>query len=122
MPDASVRARYERLSLAAAAGAVPDDLVAALETMLELLFETGRVSNRGVLQSIFGRTPRGRSQSAAVRKVNRALETLRGQEVRNVRLSSSGPSQRSLSIETDGCRLVLDFSRGGATITTLEVA
>jgi hypothetical protein len=90
--------------------------------MLELLFDTGRVSNRAVLQSVFGRTPRGRAQSAAVREVNHALETLRDQVLRDVRLTSSGPTRQSLSIETDGCRLVLDFGRAGASITTLEVA
>ena len=48
LSDPTARARYERLASAAASGAVPDELVPALETMLELLFEKGRPSNRAV--------------------------------------------------------------------------
>ena len=120
LPDPSARARYERLSAAAASGEVADDLVAPLETMLELLFNTGRVTNRGLLQSVFARTPRGRHLSAAAREVNRALQTLRGQTLVDVRLSSVGPSLQSLMIETDRCRLTLEIDRDGARIASLE--
>ena len=90
--------------------------------MLEILFDSGRVSNRAVLQSVFGRTPRGLAQSAAMREVNRALETLRGQTLLDVRLSSTGPGRHSLIIETERCRITMDFDRVGAGITTLETA
>ncbi len=90
--------------------------------MLEILFDTGRVSNRVVLQSVFGRTPRGRARSAAVREVNVALETLRGQTLRDLRVSSAGPGGQSLSIETDRCRITLEIDRTGARITSLETA
>src|SRR5690348_9038484 len=96
LPDPAARARYERLSSTSRSGEIPDDLVAPLETMLELLFNTGRVANRAVLQSIFARTPRGKQLSSASREVNRALATLRGQTLTDVRLSSVGPSQQSL--------------------------
>jgi hypothetical protein len=89
--------------------------------MLDILFDSGRVSSRAVLQSVFGRTPRGRAQSAAARDVNRALETLRGQTIVNLRLSSAAPSQHSLTIETDRCRLAMEFSRGSVTISNLEL-
>ena len=71
--DATAQARYLRLASAAAAGSVPADLVPALETMLELLFEKGPPVNRAVLQTVFAKTPRGRQQSAAAREVNKAL-------------------------------------------------
>ena len=70
---------------------VPDDLLPALETMLELLFEKGRPSNRAVLQAVFARTPRGRQHSAAAREVNTALRALRGQKLEDLRLDR-GPS------------------------------
>jgi len=120
LPDPAAQARYSRLADAAAAGSIPDDLETPLETMLELLFSTGRVSNRAVLQSVFGRTPRGRHLSAAAREVNRALETLRGQTVADVRLSAAGPSLQSLLIETDRCRLTLEIDRDGPRIASLE--
>ena len=64
LPDPAARARYEALEASASAGMVPDELVSALAAMLKLLFETGRASNRTVLQSVFARTPRGRAQAA----------------------------------------------------------
>ncbi len=120
LPDPSARLRYERLSAAASSSEIPDDLLPALETMLELLFNTGRVSNRGLLQSVFARTPRGRHLSGAARDVNRALQTLRGQTVADVRLSAVGPSLQSLVIETDRCKLTVEIDRDGARIASLE--
>jgi hypothetical protein len=120
LPDPVAGARYERLATAAASADVPPDLVPALETMLELLFNTGRVTNRAVLQSVFIRTPRGRQLAVAAREVNRALETLRGQTVAELRLASVGPSLQSLVIETDRCRLTLEIDRDGARIASLE--
>ena len=119
LPDPAAQARYERLAAAAASGAVPDDLVPALETMLELLFEKGRPSNRAVLQALFARTPLGRQQSAAAREVNQALRTLRGQTLQEVRLSA-GPSRHTLVVETDRCRLTLELDKAGARVASLE--
>jgi hypothetical protein len=121
LPDEGMRARYSALAAAASARAVPPDLLGALETLLEMLFDTGRVSNRAVLQSVFSRTPRGRAQSAALREVNSALETLRDQTIARIRLSATGPASHSLIIETDRVRVSLDISRAGATVGSLEV-
>jgi len=117
--DASAQERYLRLAAAAAAGAVPSDLVPALETMLELLSEKGRLSNRAVLQSIFGRTPRGRQQRAAAREVNSALRALRGHTLLDVQLTA-GPSRHTLVLETDRCRLTLELDAAGARVGSLE--
>jgi hypothetical protein len=119
LSDPAAQARYERLASAAASGAVPDDLVPALEAMLELLFEKGWPSNRAVLQALFARTPAGRRQSAAAREVNQALRTLRGQTLQDVRLSA-GPSRHTLVLETDRCRLTLELDKAGARVASLE--
>ena len=88
--------------------------------MLELVFSTGRPSNRALLQAIFARTPRGRQQSAALREVNRALQVLHGQTITDLRLASAGPSQQTFVIETDRCKVNLEFDRQGTRITSLE--
>jgi hypothetical protein len=119
LSDPTVAARYLRLAAAASEGAVPDELLPALETMLELLFEKGKPSNRAVLQSLFGKTPRGKQRSAAARDVNRALKTLHGQTLEQVRLSA-GPSGQSLVIETDKVRLTLELDSAGARVSSLE--
>jgi hypothetical protein len=120
LPEPGGRARYERLAAAAESGDVPDDLVGPLETMLELVFETGRPANRAVLQAVYARTPRGKQRAAAAREVNRALQTLRGQSIVELRLAAAGPSQQTLTIESDRCRVQLEFDRDGARVTSLE--
>lgn len=120
LPDPAARLRYERLAAEAATGEIPDDLVAPLETMLELLFSTGRVANRTVLQSVFGRTPRGRRLQSAAREVNQALLTLRGQNIVDLHVTALGPSLQSLVIETDRCRLTLEIDRDGTRVASLE--
>jgi hypothetical protein len=119
LPDPAAQSRYLRLASTASAGEVPDDLVSALETMLELVFEKGRPSNRAVLQAVYAKTPRGRQQTVAAREVNKALRTLRGQRLEDVRLSA-GPSKHTLVLETDRLRLTLELDNAGARIASLE--
>ena len=77
--------------------------------MLELLFDKGKPSNRAVLQAVFAKTPRGKQQSSAAREVNKALRTLRGQQLQDLRLSA-GPSRHTLVLE----------DAGGKPLSTLE--
>jgi hypothetical protein len=120
LSDPTAKARYERLSSAAAnESTVPEDLVGALETMLELVFEKGRPSNRAVLQAIYGKTPRGRQQSGAAREVNEALRALRGQTLADLRITA-GPSRHTLVLETDRCRLTLELDAAGVRVASLE--
>src|SRR3982074_62926 len=95
LADPVAQERYLRVAAAASDGELPDELVPAVETMLELLFDKGRPSHRAVLPAIFAKTPRGRQQSVAAREVNRALRALRGQRVENLRVTA-GPSGHTL--------------------------
>ena len=103
----------------AAEAVVPNELIPPLETMLELIFERGRASNPLVLQGIYGKTPRGRQRLESARDVNRALTTLRGQTLLDMRLSS-GPARHTLILETDRCRLTLELDPAAARIANLE--
>ena len=49
--DPAAQERYLRLGSAANEGSIPEELVAPLQTMLELIFERGQPSNRAVLQA-----------------------------------------------------------------------
>ena len=121
MPDGSMRSRVERLALAAADGAIPGDLLPTLEAALGLALDRHPTLNRAVIQSIFARTPRGRELHVIAREITRALRTLRGQTIADMRFSTTGPSDHSLVIETDRVRVSLDIGRGGATISNLEL-
>jgi len=119
LPDPAARARYEALASAARSGTLPDELVGPLQTMLELVFDTGRPTNRAVLQAVYARTPLGKQQASSAREINRALEALEGQTIAHLRVSA-GPSQQTLSIETERVRVQLDFDRRGVHISQLE--
>jgi hypothetical protein len=119
LADATARVRFEQLSTAALSGDVPDELIPPLETMLELLFEKGRPSNRAILQSVYAKTPRGKQQTVAAREVNKALRTLRGQTLEDVRITA-GPSKHTLIVETDRVRLTLELDSAGARVSSLE--
>jgi hypothetical protein len=119
LADPSARARYERLASAAASEMVPDDLVAAVEAMLELVFDKGRPSNRAVLQAIYAKTPRGHAQHVAARDVNRALEVLRGQTLVDLHVAAAA-SRHTIVVETEQVRLTLEIDGDGARIANLE--
>jgi hypothetical protein len=119
LPDPAAQARYEALAVAARAGAIPEELMGPLQTMVELVFERGRPTNRAVLQGVYARTPRGRAQAVTVRDVNRALENLLGQSLAQLRVAV-GPAAQTLSIETEQVRVQLEFDRQGVRITQLE--
>ena len=119
LKDPVARARYDRLAAQASRATVPEDLVASLETMLELVFEKGRPTNRAVLQAIYARTPHGRQQLSAAHEVNRALQALRGQTLADIRLSAA-PARHTVVIETEQCRLTLELDSAGARIASLE--
>ena len=124
-PDA--RARYAELADAARQGSVPEQLVPALETMLELVLQTQRIRRQHgpaaeqALAELFAETPRGNRLRASAREVNRALQALRGQRIERLTVSP-GVGQHTLSIETDACRVLLRLdAAAGFQVTSLEV-
>jgi hypothetical protein len=119
IPDPNARPRFEALADAARSGDVPESLVPALETLLELVFTRGRPANRAVLQSIYGRTPRGAEQTRAAREVSSALKSLVGQTITELRVSAV-PGGHTLAIETDRVRLSLELDAMGARVASLE--
>jgi hypothetical protein len=119
IPDPGARPRFETLAAAARSGLVADELVPTLETMLELLFTRGQPANRAVLQAIYGKTPRGKQHNAAAREVNRALKTLAGQQLAELRVSAS-PGGHTVVLETDRVRLTLELDPAGVRISSME--
>jgi hypothetical protein len=119
LADPAARLRFEELAAAALSGDIPGSLIPPLETMLELIFEKGRPSNRAVLQAVYAKTPRGKRQTVAAREVNKALRTLRGHTLEEVRITA-GPSKHTLIVETDRVRLTVELDSAGARVASLE--
>lgn len=122
-----LRARYGELLTAVDAGEVPEDLQEPLQTLLEVGLESGRIRRvhlahgEMAAQRVFSRTPRGKHLQAAAEEVNQALAALAGQHVEEARVASTGPGSYSLTLTTDEGTVVLQFSRAGVQLRSLEV-
>ncbi len=117
---------YHALADAVNAGDVPDELMPALETFLELALYRGRLRRqRGAeadeaLGQLFFRTPGGAAARKAAHDVSRALGTLAGQTVERISVAAVIGGHR-LEIHTDRASLTVELDRGGARVKSLEV-
>jgi hypothetical protein len=128
LKDPEGKARYtELLSAVAADLRVPEHLLGALEDLLELGLQTGRLRRRytaegeQALLRLFQRTPRGAAVQEATREANRALEALEGQILRGVSFSARGPGTYGLALETDRGRFTLRIQRDGVWVENVEI-
>ena len=123
----ATRERYGALADAVDAGDVPDALVPALETFLELALTRGRLRKlRGAeaddaLTALFFRTPSGAAARAAAHAVTRALGELAGQVLERVTVTAV-LSGHTVTVETDRAQLVIELDRGGARVKSVEVS
>ncbi len=127
LPDAEARERYAALIGAVEGSSIPSSLVGALQDLLELGLETGRFRRRytaegeGALLRLYWRTPRGAALREEVEEVSRALEALRGRELREAALTVRGPGAYSLTLAAGAGRLTLRVGRDGARVESVEV-
>lgn len=125
-PSSTAAERFHALAGAVGAGDVPDELVPALETFLELALYRGRLRRqRGpeadeALAALFFRTPGGAAARTAAHDVSRALSALRGQVVDRISVAAV-IGGHSIEIATDRAQLVIELDRGGARVKSLEV-
>ena len=107
------RERYARLREAVAAGEVPDELISALESLLELTLQTARARGRytaegeQALTRLYGRTAGGRELAGHLSQVNRALTSLKGQTVESVGVRMRTVGHFTITIQTDGASITL---------------
>lgn len=105
--------RFRALRASAVAGTVPADLVAALESVLELTLQTGRARTRyradgeGILTAVYRRTSAGRTLSKHLGQVNEALKTLAGDEVTSISVRMRTVGHFTIAIQTDNTTLTL---------------
>lgn len=125
-PAPATAARYLALAAAVEAGEVPDELVPALETFLELALHRGRLRReRGAeaddaLGALFFRTPAGAASRRAAHDVSRALGALAGQAIERIGVSAT-IGGHTVEISTDHARLLVELDRGGARVKSVEV-
>jgi len=125
-PSPAAAERYRALADACGGGDVPDELVPALETFLELALYRGRLRRqRGAdaddaLSALFFRTPTGAAARKAAHDVTRALGVLSGQVVERIGVSAV-IGGHTVEIQTDRAHLTLELDRAGARVKSVEV-
>jgi hypothetical protein len=125
--DETRRERLADLVAAADAGEVDGDDAEALEELLELGLQTGRLralygpgGEQAALQT-YRRLPRGAGLSASAREVSRALGALAGKPLESISLQAVGPGAFTLSLAADGVELSVRLDRQGARIASVGV-
>jgi hypothetical protein len=124
---AMVQDEERRLRLADLMAAVRDGEVAeaeaeALEELLELGLQTGRLravygpAGEQAALKVFRRLPRGRELGESARQVTSALASLEGKSLETVRLQATGPGSFLLTLGVDGRELTVRLDRQGARL------
>ena len=122
------RTAYTGLVKAIDTGKVEGDEIALLEAFLEIGLSTGRFRQRLGLASeesirrVFERTPRGAAQRGSADEVTKALASLVGQNLENLRLTLVRPGTYRLVIETERCRVSVGLAPAGAHVESVEMS
>ena len=120
------RALYERLQQAIEQNPLADDIINALESLLEVGLESGRIRSMHGAHAemagarLYARLPRGRLYKASVDAANEVLRSLAGQPVVEAQFQPSGAGSCSLSIDTGALRIRITIRRSGLSVDTVE--
>jgi hypothetical protein len=123
--DEHRRGRLADLVAAIGEGEVTGPDAEALEELLELGLQTGRLRAQygpGGEQSalrLFRRLPRGRALEASARDVSNALAALAGKPVERAAVQAVGPGAFVLSIAAGGTELSVRLDRQGVRLASV---
>jgi hypothetical protein len=123
--DEDRRGRLADLIAAIEDGAVVGENAQALEELLELGLQTGRLralygpgGEQAALKT-YRRLPGGKELSESAREVSQALAGLAGARLEAVSLSAVGPGAFSLNLVVEGRELSIRLDRAGARINSI---
>ena len=125
--DEERRGKLADLVAAIEDGEVEGDDAQALEEVLELALQTGRVralygpEGETAALSLYRRLPRGKELSEAGREVTAALVALEGRAIEKVSVSASGPAAHVVTVSAEGLELSIRLDRQGARLTTVGI-
>jgi hypothetical protein len=120
--DEERRGRLTDLIAAVADGEVADTEAEALEELLELGLQSGRlraVYGPGGEQAalrVFRQLPHGRELGETAREVTEALASLEGKTLETVQIQALGPGAFLLTLGVDGLQLSVRLDRQGARV------
>ena len=111
--DGARRERYAALAVAVRAREIPNDLLPALESLLEMTLQTARVRQRyraegeRILTALYRRTPGGRELTRHLGEVNEALRTLAGQTIDGIAVRMRTVGYFTITVSTPGAKVTL---------------
>jgi len=125
--DEERRGRLAALAAAADEGEVAGEDAEALEELLELGLQTGRIravygpgGEQAALQ-MYRRLPRGAELAESAREVTAALQTFLAKPLESVAIQAVGPGAYVLSLKVDGADLSVRLDRQGARLASVGV-
>ena len=122
--DVERRGRLADLVAAVQDGEVAGDDAEALEELLELGLQSGRLralygpGGEQAALRLYRRLPRGRELGESARAVSDALAALEGRSLERVALQAVGPGAFLLTLSAGGRELSLRLDRQGARVTS----
>jgi len=125
--DEGRRLRLAELVADVDEGHVAGDSADALEELLELGLQTGRLralygpGGEQAALLTFRKLPRGAELAAGAREVTTALKTLEGKRIESLSLANAGPGAYVLSLAADGIELSIRVDRQGARLHSLGI-
>ena len=125
--DPERRGRLADLVAAVQEGELDDDDAQALEELIELGLQSGRIRSiygpegeQAALKT-FRRLPGGRALSSSAEEVTEALSALEGRTLEQVKVQSTGPGSFLLTLGVDGLELSVRLDRAGARVHSVGV-
>jgi hypothetical protein len=125
--DPERRGRLADLIAAVQDGELGEDEAQALEELLELGLETGRIRSvygpegeQAALKT-FRRLPSGRALVDSANAVREALSSLEGKTLEDVKVQCTGPGTFVLTLGVDGLELSVRLDRAGARLHSVGV-
>lgn len=121
------RGRLADLIAAVQAGELGTGESEALEELLSLGLETGRIRSvygpegEQAALTTFRRLPGGRALADGAAEVTHALAALEGRTLEDVKVQSTGPGSYLLSLAVDGLELSVRLDRTGARLHSVGV-
>ncbi len=125
--DEERRGRLADLIAAVEDGEVEGDEEQALEEVLELGLQSGRLralygpEGEQAALTLYRRLPRGRELGEAAREVSAALGALAGRPLEKVAVQALGPGAHVVTVAAEGLELSIRLDRQGARLTTVGI-
>jgi hypothetical protein len=125
--DGERRGRLADLVAAVQDGELGEDEAQALEELIELGLQSGRIRSvygpegeQAALKT-YRRLPGGRALTDAAQEVTDALSALEGKTLEQVKVQSTGPGSFLLTLAVEGLELSVRLDRAGARIHSVGV-